>query len=155
MYNDTSQSSLELTLLPWQSLIEGGGGEATLCTTIETLSLRADKATPFTPNYAWATCLTLHDPDTISISISISISITLPIFIPNSLSIALPICMSLYMPLSSCSAQCPCPFPSLFPFALSCIPSHDLLLHIISLLHSVRVCVRICVCVCVCLLMRP
>lgn len=147
MYNDTSQSSLELTLLPWQSLIEGGGGEATLCTTIETLSLRADKATPFTPNYAWATCLTLHDPDTISISISI----TLPIFIPNSLSIALPICMSLYIPLSSCSAQCPCPFPSLFPFALSCIPSHDLLLHIISLLHSVRVCVRVCVC----LLMRP
>lgn len=151
MYNDTSQSSLELTLLPWQSLIEGGGGEATLCTTIETLSLRADKATPFTPNYAWATCLTLHDPDTISISISISISITLPIFIPNSLSIALPICMTLYIALSSCSAQCPCPFPSLFPFALSCIPSHDLLLHIISLLHSVRVCVRICVC----LLMRP
>lgn len=151
MYNDTSQSSLELTLLPWQSLIEGGGGEATLCTTIETLSLRADKATPFTPNYAWATCLTLHDPDTISISISISISITLPIFIPNSLSIALPICMTLYIALSSCSAQCPCPFPSLFPFALSCIPSHDLLLHIISLLHSVRVCVRVCVC----LLMRP
>lgn len=147
MYNDTSQSSLELTLLPWQSLIEGGGGEATLCTTIETLSLRADKATPFTPNYAWATCLTLHDPDTISISISI----TLPIFIPNSLSIALPICMTLYIALSSCSAQCPCPFPSLFPFALSCIPSHDLLLHIISLLHSVRVCVRVCVC----LLMRP
>lgn len=147
MYNDTSQSSLELTVLPWQSLIEGGGGEATMCTTtIETLSLRADKASPLTPNYAWATCLTLHDPDTISISISISI--TLPIFIPNSLSIALPICMSLYMPLSSaCSAQCPCPFPSLFPFALSCIPSHDLLLHIISLLHSVRVCV--------CLLMRP
>lgn len=151
MYNDTSQSSLELTVLPWQSLIEGGGGEATLCTTIETLSLRADKATPFTPNYAWATCLTLHDPDTISISISISISITLPIFIPNSLSIALPICMTLYIALSSCSAQCPCPFPSLFPFALSCIPSHDLLLHIISLLHSVRVCVRVCVC----LLMRP
>lgn len=151
MYNDTSQSSLELTLLPWQSLIEGGGGEATLCTTIETLSLRADKASPLTPNYAWATCLTLHDPDTISISISISSSITLPIFIPNSLSIALPICMTLYMPLSSCSAQCPCPFPSLFPFALSCIPSHDLLLHIISLLHSVRVCVRVCVR----LLMRP